>query len=339
MYGCIHVRADGSLRFEEEDALKLVQALPDDKSSAYGEVALGEHSRDSEEQVPKRKRTAMKDHVKQRLTRILDNVAPSEGIRGLDASVAELVRGMMVESSARTHVVDGRAMVAIKKPLCGAVQCSHLCIPSPATKHIELVMDVSTKLSRCFDEDGRIVTIAVVPPRASHQGSEMESPLRKVRRVDGSFAEFKIWSTMLCQWSDVFSAMLTRGMRESAGRIDITDFTAEVVEASLRCLHSGKLSVQVDKLVEVEVGAFADKYAMHELKDLVKCALKQVPSGKICVQTRDAEDQAVYIIEWTRHNTILQSRGHFRLIGRVYTGASKGCRRNRGLAHVPDVGR
>ncbi len=27
----------------------------------------------------------MKDHVKQRLTRILDNVAPSEGIRGLDA--------------------------------------------------------------------------------------------------------------------------------------------------------------------------------------------------------------------------------------------------------------
>ena len=52
-------------------------------------------------------------------------------------------------------------------------------------------------------------------------------------------------------------------MKESIGHIEITGFSTQAVETALRFLHSGTSSVLVDDLVEV--GAFADKYAMGKL--------------------------------------------------------------------------
>ena len=65
-------------------------------------------------------------------------------------------------------------------------------------------------------------------------------------------------------------------MKEGEGRIEIKDFPHEVIEACLRFMYSGRLSVQ--RRLLVEVAAFRDKYAISELKELAKRALAQVRS-------------------------------------------------------------
>ena len=49
-------------------------------------------------------------------------------------------------------------------------------------------------------------------------------------------------------------------MKEGEGRIEIKDFPHEVIEARLRFMYSGRLSVQ--RRLLVEVAAFRDKYAI-----------------------------------------------------------------------------
>ena len=50
---------------------------------------------------------------------------------------------------------------------------------------------------------------------------------------------------------------------------EINDFSTRAVEACLRFMYSGELKVKLGNLVEV--AAFADKYAIAELKGLVNC--------------------------------------------------------------------
>jgi len=96
-------------------------------------------------------------------------------------------------------------------------------------------------------------------------------PVEKMSRLDSPQMEFHVWSVLLCEWSLVFQAMLRSTMREANGPIRIEDFSEAVVEACLRFIHSGVLKLQAALLVEV--AAFADKYEIGELKQLVKKAL------------------------------------------------------------------
>ena len=57
----------------------------------------------------------------------------------------------------------------------------------------------SEKWAACFNEEGRIITVAVI---AAQQISGEEAAPAKVRRLDSK--EFKVWSPLLCSWSDVF---------------------------------------------------------------------------------------------------------------------------------------
>ena len=65
--------------------------------------------------------------------------------------------------------------------------------------------------------------------------------------------------------------MLSSDMQQAQGRIEIVDFSTQAVEACLRFMYSGELKVKLESLVEV--AALADKYAIDELKEFVKCVL------------------------------------------------------------------
>jgi hypothetical protein len=58
-----------------------------------------------------------------------------------------------------------------------------------------------------------------------------------------------VWSTLLCKWSALFDAMIKSRMMEGNRRVEITDFSGEIVEASLRFMYSGKLDVDIRLLV------------------------------------------------------------------------------------------
>lgn len=126
-------------------------------------------------------------------------------------------------------------------------------------------IDISGKWTACFDQTGSTVTVL-----ASQSWDTHRDPKRP--RLNYSGKEFKVWSSLLCVWSEVFSAMINSSLKESCGLIEIADFSPEVVEACFRFMYSGKLIVKRDKLVES--AAFADKYGISELKELTKHALK-----------------------------------------------------------------
>ena len=179
----------------------------------------------------------------------------------------------------------------------------------------QLTFDVSTKLSRCFDQEGFTVKLVV---GASQGASEAEnwpqaaqwmeciklsdhgaSLLQHTQNAalaamdarlalqaaghdagnENDYTEFKVWSTLLRQWSDVFGAMLDSHMVEAAGRIQIEDFSPQTVKKALQFMHSGSLGVWIDGIVEV--GAFADKYGILELKNLVRQALQKGPRANV----------------------------------------------------------
>eukprot|EP00746_Dinoflagellata_sp_MGD_P040239 gnl/MRDRNA2_/MRDRNA2_19711_c0_seq1.p1 gnl/MRDRNA2_/MRDRNA2_19711_c0~~gnl/MRDRNA2_/MRDRNA2_19711_c0_seq1.p1 ORF type:complete len:476 (+),score=105.21 gnl/MRDRNA2_/MRDRNA2_19711_c0_seq1:69-1496(+) len=121
------------------------------------------------------------------------------------------------------------------------------------------------KLTQCFDMDGSTVVVAV-PLKDMQQARDTEPPREKMPRLSVEFKEFKVWSALLCSWSEVFDAMLNGVMMESSGRVEIVDFSVEAVEASLRFMYGGKLEVEPARLVEV--AAFAEKYAISDLKGI-----------------------------------------------------------------------
>ena len=128
----------------------------------------------------------------------------------------------------------------------------------PALHFFRLAMlsDTSSaaeKFSACFDHDGdwQIVVKSTAPD---------PQPV----------CTFRVWSTLLAAWSDVFAAMLRPEWLEAAhGTIEIIDFSASAVESFLRFLYSGTLNIPNDEpTVFVEVTALADKYAVVRLREL-----------------------------------------------------------------------
>ena len=71
-------------------------------------------------------------------------------------------------------------------------------------------------------------------------------------------------------------------MKEGEGRIEIKDFPHEVIEACLRFMYSGRLSVQ--RRLLVEVAAFRDKYAIDHLRPpttLIRRKLRDLMLGQL----------------------------------------------------------
>ena len=85
--------------------------------------------------------------------------------------------------------------------------------------------------------------------------------------------EFKVWSSLLSQWSPVFKQMITsEAFTESRqSRLVIKDFSPVAVETFLRFLHSGKIEGELNVLVEV--AALAGKHQADKLPPLCRRAL------------------------------------------------------------------
>ena len=116
----------------------------------------------------------------------------------------------------------------------------------------------------CFGKDGNFT---VIVKEASHQELEEESTVR-----------FRVWSSLLAQWSPVFEKMVRPDYyaESQKSEVVITDFSAGAVEMFLRFLYSG--SIEGSVVAMVEVAAIADKYQVKELHyfclHLVRQALK-----------------------------------------------------------------
>jgi len=101
---------------------------------------------------------------------------------------------------------------------------------------------------RCFGKDGNLTV--VVP------GNVGDVP-----------GVFKVWSSVLCQWSQVFKSMFEHDFRELAtAEVVIVDFPPAAVEAFLRFMYSGTL--RSDHRSLLDVARLADKYIVPPLQAL-----------------------------------------------------------------------
>eukprot|EP00973_Karenia_brevis_P050740 7048583-Karenia_brevis.AAC.1 len=97
---------------------------------------------------------------------------------------------------------------------------------------------VGLALSKCFDRDGDC-TIAVLE-EGSHANNE---PGHVAKRQKREVVEFRVWSKLLANWSDVFKAMFSHDcIEKNRRRIELIDFSPVAVEVFLRFLYSGNLS-------------------------------------------------------------------------------------------------
>mmetsp|Transcript_12258 Transcript_12258/g.38715 ORF Transcript_12258/g.38715 Transcript_12258/m.38715 type:complete len:414 (+) Transcript_12258:91-1332(+) len=111
---------------------------------------------------------------------------------------------------------------------------------------------LSSALLKCFGQDGDC-TVIVKSESSAEGGPQHEK------------TEFRVWSKLLCAWSDVFAAMFAHDFKEQAsGIVEIVDFSPAAVEAFLRFLYSGRLDVGLLP----EVWALADKYAVAALREV-----------------------------------------------------------------------
>lgn len=102
--------------------------------------------------------------------------------------------------------------------------------------------------------------------------------------------EFRVWSKLLCSWSDVFAAMFTHDCKEKSDKvIEISDFSAPAVSAFLRFLYSGNL--QVDPANLIEVGALADKYAVASLQEMCDKRVADALKPQTACEMLEASDR------------------------------------------------
>ena len=108
-------------------------------------------------------------------------------------------------------------------------------------------------LTACFGVDGNFTVI--VEERSGETSDD----------VGAKRTEFKVWSSLLANWSPVFEKMI--GSTSYAGsqkaEVVIQDFSASAIEIFLRFLYYG--SVKGSPTALMEVAAVADKYQVEAL--------------------------------------------------------------------------
>ncbi|CAE7821310.1 bath-42 [Symbiodinium sp. CCMP2592] len=135
----------------------------------------------------------------------------------------------------------------------------------------------SDVLKACFGKDGNFT---VIVKDASHQELEDESTVR-----------FRVWSSLLAQWSPVFEKMVGSDCyaESQKSEVVITDFSAGAVEMFLRFLYSG--SIEGSVVAMVEVAAISDKYQVKELHDLCLHLVRQALKPELACEVFAAADQ------------------------------------------------
>ena len=237
---------------EDEEQEELGEEVESEDESLEAEESDEEAEYDAGEKVEERE-TGINDGTCLIVTSESAGVFLSAASHETSKSLAV---GTKITASGPLAYVDGWNMVPIRLPVIGAVRLCCVFVDE-----VKLACDVSYKLDQCFDQDGFTVTVTVKHVRARQQTSASDGIGSKVQRILGKTAEFKIWSTLLSQWSDVFRVMLKGGMRESEGLIEIIDFSPEAVGICLRFMYSGKVQVPIDSLIELAM--LADKYAVR----------------------------------------------------------------------------
>ncbi|CAE7821349.1 bath-40 [Symbiodinium sp. CCMP2592] len=125
---------------------------------------------------------------------------------------------------------------------------------------------LSDVLTACFGKDGNFTVIVLEPSGETSDDAQAKR------------TEFKVWSSLLAQWSPVFEKMVgSANYAESQkAEVIIRDFSADAVELFLRFFYSGSVAGSIPVLVEV--AAMADKYQVEALQcsclHLVRRAMK-----------------------------------------------------------------
>ena len=125
---------------------------------------------------------------------------------------------------------------------------------------------LSDVLTACFGKDGNFTVVVLEP-------SGDTSDDARTKRT-----EFRVWSSLLAQWSPVFEKMVgSENYAESQkAEVIIRDFSADAVELFLRFFYSGSVAGAIPVLAEV--AAMANKYQVEALHSsclhLVRQAMK-----------------------------------------------------------------
>ena len=138
---------------------------------------------------------------------------------------------------------------------------------------------LSDVLTACFGKDGNFTVIVLEP--ASCDTSDDAQAKR---------TEFKVWSSLLAQWSPVFERMVgSENYAESQrAEVVIRDFSASAVELFLRFFYSGSVAGSIPVLVEV--AAMADKYQVEALQSSCLHLVRQtMKPGAACVVLASAD--------------------------------------------------
>ncbi|CAE7269090.1 bath-40 [Symbiodinium sp. CCMP2456] len=123
---------------------------------------------------------------------------------------------------------------------------------------------------KCFGKDGNFTVIVEELSGEAHQDTEGKLATKRT--------EFKVWSSLLAQWSPVFEKMVGSDSYAESQRAEVViqDFSAGAVELFLRFMYSGSIGGSI--AVVVEVAALADKYQVKALHasclQIVRDALK-----------------------------------------------------------------
>ena len=109
---------------------------------------------------------------------------------------------------------------------------------------------------KCFGKDGNLV-IVEEPSGEDCQGTAGKLAVKRT--------EFKVWSSLLAQWSPVFAKMVGSDSYAESQRAEVVipDFSASAVEMFLRFMYSGSIVGSITAVVEV--AALADKYQVKIL--------------------------------------------------------------------------
>ena len=189
-------------------------------------------------------------------------------------------------------------------------------------------------LTACFGKGGDFtVIVEELSGVTSGDGVVQSEAQRKKRKRSGDVpdsardteatvqrTEFKVWSSLLAQWSPVFEKMMSSDKYDESqkSQVVITDFSAGAVEIFLRFLYSGSVGGSITALVEV--AAIADKYQVEALHPLClrlvrKALIPEVACEVLAVADRFhvAEMRAVALdLVLTKPKEALQKRPRLR---------------------------
>eukprot|EP00930_Biecheleria_cincta_P099619 TRINITY_DN91241_c0_g1_i1.p1 TRINITY_DN91241_c0_g1~~TRINITY_DN91241_c0_g1_i1.p1 ORF type:complete len:365 (-),score=75.32 TRINITY_DN91241_c0_g1_i1:255-1349(-) len=115
--------------------------------------------------------------------------------------------------------------------------------------------------------------------------------------AEGEIRRFPVLSAVLCEWSEVFAAMLQHDMVEKSSReLQIVGYSVSAVASFLRFLHSA--SLEADAGVVVEVAALADKYNVSILQELcseqMRCFMSPANACEFLAQSSQVGSQSAH---------------------------------------------